>query len=92
MAKGKPASLNGGLVRKGEAAPAKTPTPATALGDTADIPHGTKDTIAITVRLDPARYQRLMAFKARFPRRVKNQEIFVKALDAYLAQKEGDPL
>jgi hypothetical protein len=88
MAKGKPASLNSGLVRKGEAAPAKTPTPATALADTPDIPHGTKGTIAITIRLDPARYQRLMAFKAQFPRRVKNQEIFIKALDAYLTQVE----
>jgi hypothetical protein len=88
MAKGKPASLNGGLVRKGEAAPAKTPTPTTALADMPDIPHGTKNTIAITVRLDPARYQRLMLFKAKFPRRIKNQEIFVKALDAYLAQAE----
>ena len=78
MAKGKPASLNGGLVRKGEATPAKTP----------DIPHGTKGTIAVTVRLDPARYQRLIAFKARFPRRMKNQEILVAALDAYLTQAE----
>jgi hypothetical protein len=89
MAKRKPASLNGGLVRKGEAAPAKTPTPATALADTPDIPRGTKGTIAMTVRLDPARYQRLMAYKARFPMRIMNQEILVKALDAYLAQAEG---
>jgi hypothetical protein len=88
MAKGKPASLNGGLVRKGEAAPAKMPTPVTAPVDTPDIPHGTKGTIAVTVRLDPARYQRLMAYKARFPRRIKNQEILVAALDAYLAQAD----
>jgi hypothetical protein len=88
MAREKPASLNGGLVRKGEATPAKTPTSAPALVDTPDIPHGTKGTIAITVRLDPARYQQLMAYKARFPRRIKNQEILVKALDAYLAQAE----
>jgi hypothetical protein len=88
MAKSKPASLNGGLVRKGEAAPAKTSTPTTALADTPDTPHGTKGTIAITVRLDPQRYQRLIAYKARFPRRMKNQEILVAALDAYLAQAE----
>jgi hypothetical protein len=90
MAQRKPASLNGGLVRKGEAAPAKTLTPATAVADIPDIPHGTKGTIAVTVRLDPARYQRLMAYKARFPRRIKNQEIFIKAFDAYLTQAEGE--
>ena len=88
MAKSKPASLNGDLVRKGEAVPAKTPASATALANMPDIPHGTKGTIAVTVRLDPARYQRLMAYKARFPRRIKNQEILVSALDAYLAQAE----
>jgi hypothetical protein len=88
MAKPKPASLNGGLVRKGEAVPAKTPVSTTVLADMPDIPHGTKDTIAVTVRLDPKRYQRLMAYKARFPYRIKNQEILVKALDAYLARAE----
>jgi hypothetical protein len=92
MAKGKPASLNGGLVRKGEAAPAKTPTPTTGLANTSDIPHGTKGTIAVTVRLDPKRYQRLMAYKARFSRRIKNQEILVKALDAYLAQADREEI
>jgi len=88
MAKGKPASLNGGIVRKGEATPAKTPTPATALADMPDIPHGTKGTIAITVRLDPARYQRLMIYKAKFGKRVKNQDLFVRMFDAYMAQAE----
>jgi hypothetical protein len=87
MAEGKPASLNGGLVRKGEAAPAKTPIPATALADTPDIPHGTKGTIAITVRLDPARYQQLMAYKARFPRRVKNQDLFIRMFDNFMADE-----
>jgi hypothetical protein len=85
MAKRKTTPLDGNLVRKGEAVPATATMPATV----SDIPHGTRGTIAITVRLDPQRYQRLMLFKARFPRRMQNQEIFVKALDAYLAQAEA---
>ena len=89
MAKGKPASLNGGLVRKGEAAPAKTPTPAAALADTPDIPHGTKGTIAITVRLDPKRYQQLMTYKARYPRRLKHQDLFIKMFDDFMARESS---
>jgi hypothetical protein len=85
MAKRKTTPLDGNLVRKGEAAPAAATMPAAV----SDIPRGTKGTIAVTVRLDPARYQRLMAYKARFPRRMKNQEILVAALDAYLAQAEA---
>jgi hypothetical protein len=52
MATRKPAPLDGGLIaRKGQAAPAAVPT-ATA----------TKDTIAVTVRLDPELY---LALKGR---------------------------
>jgi hypothetical protein len=87
MARPKPASLNGGLVRKGEAAPAKTSTSATALVDTLDIPHGTKDTIAITVRLDLKRYQQLMAYKAQAAGRVKNQDLFIRMFDAFMARE-----
>jgi hypothetical protein len=87
MAKRKTTPLGGNLVRKGEAVPAAT-APASLLVTPSDMPHGTKGTIAITVRLDPKRYQRLIAYKARFPRRMKNQEILVAALDAYLAQAE----
>jgi hypothetical protein len=88
MAQRKTTPLDGNLVRKGEAVPAQVSTPTVALTKAPDIPHGTKGTIAITVRLDPPRYQRLMAFKARFPRRMKNQEILIEALDAYLNEKE----
>ena len=49
-------------------------------------PKGTKNTIAITVRLDEARYRRLIAYGAAFFPRRTNQEIMVEALDAYLAQ------
>jgi hypothetical protein len=77
MPRRKAAALNAGLLaRKGEAAPAKEP---------AAVPHGTKDTIALTVRLDPERYQWLVQFGARFIPRKTNQQILVEALDAYRA-------
>ena len=54
MATRKAASLEADLIaRKGEAAPAQPPTPTST--PAADVPHGTKDTIALTVRLDPER-------------------------------------
>jgi hypothetical protein len=48
------------------------------------MPHGTKETIALTVRLDPERYRRLVAYAAGFVPRKTHQEILVEALDAYL--------
>jgi hypothetical protein len=45
-------------------------------------PRGLQGTIAVTVRLDPARYERLKVYGAR--RRRTNQEILVEALDRYL--------
>lgn len=51
--------------------PARAQAPARGL-------HGT---IAVTVRLDPARYERLKVHGARL--RLTNQEIFVEALDGY---------
>lgn len=42
---------------------------------------GLHGTIAVTVRLDPARYERLKVHGARHRR--TNQEIFVEALDGY---------
>ena len=76
MATRRGAQLDAGLIaRKGEAKPAA-------------MPSGTHNTIAVTVRLDPDRYKRLIAYGARFAPRRKNQEIFVKALDAYLAKVE----
>lgn len=67
--------LDAGLItRKGQAKPA--------------IPAGTQNTVAVTVRLDPERYKRLISYGARFAPRRKNQEIFVEALDAYLATVE----
>jgi hypothetical protein len=48
--------------------------------------HGTKDTVAVTVRLDEARYHKLVGYGARFTPRKTNQDILVEALDAYLEQ------
>jgi hypothetical protein len=84
MAKSKAAPLDAGLlVRKGEAAPAKSGAKTSQLSE-ASLPRGTKDTVAVTVRLDEARYQRLIEFGAHFTPRRTNQEILVAALDAYL--------
>ena len=43
---------------------------------------GTQGTIAVTVRLDPTRYERMKLLGAR--RRRTNQDMLVAALDAYL--------
>jgi hypothetical protein len=87
MATRKAASLEPDLIaRKGEAAPAMAPTPRNT--PAADVPHGTKDTIALTVRLDPERYRRLVAYAAEFVPRKTHQDILVEALDAYLDQME----
>jgi hypothetical protein len=84
MAIRKAASLDADLIaRKGEAMPAQPPTPTPPA---ANLPHGTKDTVALTVRLDQARYRRLVAHAAGFIPRKTHQEILVEALDAYLNQ------
>jgi hypothetical protein len=46
---------------------------------------GLHGTIAVTVRLDPARYERLKVHGARLRR--TNQEILVEALDDYFRNK-----
>jgi hypothetical protein len=76
MATRKTAALDGGLIaRKGQAAPAAVPT-ATP----------TKDTIAVTVRLDPELYIRLKRYCVSFRPRKTNQELIVEAIKAYLDQ------
>jgi len=83
MATRKPTPLDADLIaRKGEAAPAQIPTPSSP--PAASLPHGTKDTVALTVRLDQERYRRLVAYAAGFVPRKTHQEILVEALDAYL--------
>jgi hypothetical protein len=85
MATRKAASLEANLIaRKGEAAPAQPPTPTTTPAPS--TPHGTRDTIALTVRLDPERYRRLVAYAAGFVPRKTHQDILVEALEAYLDQ------
>lgn len=83
----KAASLSSSLIaRKGEATPA-VPTFQKQTESEA-IPHGTAGTLAVTVRLDPDRYEALRsaAARARAAKRgpKTNQEILVAALDAYL--------
>jgi hypothetical protein len=85
MATRKATPLDADLIaRKGEAAPAMAPTPTTT--PTPHVPHGTKDAIALTVRLDAKRYLRLVAYAAGFVPRKTHQDILVEALDIYLDQ------
>jgi len=78
MARPKTATLEAELItRKGEASPAQA---------TPGRPRGTKGTVAVTVRLDEARYHKLVGYGARFTPRKTNQDILVEAVDAYLEQ------
>ena len=92
MARKKAAHLDAALLaRKGEAVPAGTASaPAQTIEPTRDtpIPKGTTGTIAVTVRLDPDRYRRLVSYGARFGPRRTNQEILIAALDEYLTKVE----
>ncbi len=81
---GKVSQLSGGLIaRKGGATPAAPKTPKAELVDLKPKPKGTAGTIAVTVRLDPERYEKLKMFGVR--QRRTNQDILVAALDAYLS-------
>ena len=85
MATRKATPLDAGLIaRKGEATPAQMPAAPSAAAST--VPHGTKDTVALTVRLDQERYRRLVAYAAGFVPRKTHQVILVETLDAYLNQ------
>jgi hypothetical protein len=84
MPKRKAAPLDAGLLaRKGEAAPSSS-EPDTSSATESTLPRGTKNTVAVTVRLDQERYHRLVGYGTRFTPRRTNQEILVAALDAYL--------
>ena len=88
MAKRKAAPLNANLLaRKGEAVPASDQA-RVAETTVSPLPRGTKDTVAVTVRLDHDRYHKLVGYGARFTPRRTNQEIFIAALDAFLAKEE----
>jgi hypothetical protein len=87
MPKRKAAQLDAGLLaRKGAAAPA-----ATAPQPPAADSQSSKETTAVTLRLDRERYRRLVSYGARFMPRRTNQEILIEALDAYLNQVEQSP-
>src|SRR3978361_816960 len=87
------------IVRKGEAAPAVAafapiPGKPAATMETrpaagpAPVPHGLAGTIAVTVRLDPMRYERLKIYGVR--QRRTNQELLVEAIDAFLENRAGE--
>jgi hypothetical protein len=70
-------------------APARTvERPAAPKPARASVPHGLGGTIAVTVRLDPTRYERLKMYGVR--RRRTNQELLVEAIDAFLDDREGE--
>jgi hypothetical protein len=79
MATQKRAHLDGTLVRKGEAKAASPTTPA-----------ATKNTIAVTVRLDPELYLRLKKYGVSFRPRKTNQKIIVEVLKGYLDAVEAE--
>jgi hypothetical protein len=74
--------------RQGAAGPAGTPAHGRKPASDATVPPGSKETIAVTVRLDAERYRQLVSYGARFVPRRTNQEILLAALDAFLAQVE----
>ena len=85
MARAKRTPLGSQLIaRKGTAAPATHPMPTSP--KVSGIPRGTKETVAVTVRLDSARYRKLLSFGARFMLRKTNQEIIVLALDQFFGR------
>jgi hypothetical protein len=76
MATRKTAPLDGGLItRKGQAAPASVPTAS-----------ATKETIAVTVRLDPELYLALKGRGVSFRPRKTNQDMIVEAIKTYLGK------
>jgi hypothetical protein len=90
MVQRKRAQLTGNLVaKKGEAAPAaggRTETPAAVeSGAKAKAPLPGAYYKALTVKLDRPRYEALKSLGIKLD--LKSQEIFVEALDAYLAAK-----
>lgn len=91
------------IARKGEASPAQNRSqpmsaaideqigraaPTETLGQAPSRqPRGIQGTIAVTVRLDPDRYERMKVHGARC--RLTNQDILVEALDRYFAALTG---
>jgi len=73
-----------GMAKKGEAAPAvETLEPAPASPPVLPPSAKVRATIAVTVRLDEARYERLKSYGSKH--RVTNQDILVAALDRFLS-------
>lgn len=82
----KTASLTAGLVaKKGQAAPAIATPSQESTGETVTAPSTMSSYYkALTVKLDRSRYETLKNAGIKLDK--KSQEIFVEALDAYLAK------
>lgn len=82
----KTASLTAGLVaKKGHAAPAAAMPPPELIVETVPTPSTVSSYYkALTVKLDRSRYETLKSAGIKLDK--KSQEIFVEALDAYLAK------
>ena len=74
--------------RQGEAGATGTPAHGREHAPDTALSQGTKETIAVTVRLNAERYRKLVRYGAQFVPRRTNQEILIAALDAFLAQVE----
>lgn len=85
----KTASLTAGLVAKGQAAPAVAAAPAGSSPSAGPAPRQASRGVgaiyykALTVKLDRRRYEALKALGLKLDK--SSQEIFVEALDAYIA-------
>jgi hypothetical protein len=81
----KTASLTAGLVaKKGQATPASTAVTPEASSGAQAATAGSPYYKALTVKLDRSRYETLKNAGLKLDK--KSQEIFVEALDAYLAK------
>jgi hypothetical protein len=79
--------LSGSLLARKDAPPTPpSPSPAIPSTPAAAVGEGSKP-IALTVKVDQARYEALKVLGARTRR--SNQEILLAALDAYLGAGEG---
>ncbi len=94
MSKATPAPLGAALIRKGESVPPSAPAipapsepvaPPSPLPATAPSLPPRVGTIAVTLRLDPNRYEALKGYATAHRR--TNQDILRDALDAYLRQQ-----
>ena len=79
--------LSGSLFARKDALPATTPAQGAVAPSVAPVAGEGSRPIALTLKVDQARYEALKVLGARTRR--SNQEILLAALDAYLRTGEG---